>query len=286
MKNLLPGCVGVVILFSFVLPSCVSTRPLTYMQGSFDTAQLSQIKIPEATVRQGDLLSIIVYSDNPEATALFNQSLIIVSNSSGSAGASSGGASGTGGSGGGSGSTAGAIGSGSPTTPGYQVDEGGNIQFQGLGLLHVEGMTKAQLKALLDSRLKQYLRNPYYNIRFLNYRFTMLGEVEHPGIFSIPGEHVSLLEAIALAGDLTLYGRRDNILIIRENEGKREWARLDLTKPQIMTSPYFYLQQNDVVYFEATKKKLLANDQATTRNVTISATFISALSIVISLLRN
>lgn len=118
MKNLLPGCVGVVILFSFVLPSCVSTRPLTYMQGSFDTAQLSQIKIPEATVRQGDLLSIIVYSDNPEATALFNQSLIIVSNSSGSAGASSGGASGTGGSGGGSGSTAGAIGSGSPTTPG------------------------------------------------------------------------------------------------------------------------------------------------------------------------
>jgi polysaccharide export outer membrane protein len=150
----------------------------------------------------------------------------------------------------------------------------------------VEGMTKAQLKALLDSRLKQYLRNPYYNIRFLNYRFTMLGEVEHPGIFSIPGEHVSLLEAIALAGDLTLYGRRDNILIIRENEGKREWARLDLTKPQIMTSPYFYLQQNDVVYFEATKKKLLANDQATTRNVTIAATIISALAIVISLLRN
>jgi polysaccharide export outer membrane protein len=287
MKNLLPVVVSVVILFSFILPSCVSTRPLTYMQGSFDTAQLSQIKIPEATIREGDLLNIIVYSDNPEATALFNQSLIIVSNSAGSAGSSAGGASGTaGGSGGGSGSTAGAIGGGSPTASGYQVDENGNIQFQGLGLLHVEDLTKAQLKELLDSRLKKLLNNPYYNIRFLNYRFTMLGEVAHPGIFSIPGEHVSMLEAIGLAGDLTLYGRRDNVLIIRENEGKREWARLDLTKPQIMNSPYFYLQQNDVVYIEATKKKLLANDQATTRNITIAATIISALAIVISLLRN
>jgi polysaccharide export outer membrane protein len=120
----------------------------------------------------------------------------------------------------------------------------------------------------------------------MNYRFTMLGEVQRPGIFSIPGEHVSLLEAIGLAGDLTLYGRRDNILIIRETDGKREYARLDLTKPQIMASPYFYLQQNDLIYIEANKKKLLANDQATTRNVTIAATIISTVAIVISLLRN
>jgi polysaccharide export outer membrane protein len=252
------------------------------MQGSFDTAKLSQIKIPEPRVRPGDLLSIIVYSDNPEATALFNQSLIIMSNS----GSSPAGASGVGGAGGGSGSNAGAVGAGSPTTPGYLVDEDGNIQFQGLGLLHVEGLSKDSLKILLDSRLKQYLKNPYYTIRFMNYRFTMLGEVAHPGIFSIPGEHVSLLEAIGLAGDLTLYGRRDNILVMRETEGQRQWARLDLTKPQVIASPFYYLQQNDVVYVEATKKKLLANDQATTRNVTIAATVISALAIVISLLRN
>jgi polysaccharide export outer membrane protein len=284
MKNHLTGIAGFLVLSSFLLPSCVSTRPLTYMQGTFDTAQLSQFKIPEARVRPGDLLSIIVYSDNPEATALFNQSLIIVNNSAASNSSSAGGG-GTGGVGG-TGSNAGAVGSGSPTTPGYQVDEDGNIQFQGLGLLHVEGLTKDSLKLLLDSRLLQYLKNPYYTIRFLNYRFTMLGEVLRPGIFSIPGEHVSLLEAIGLAGDLTLYGRRDNILIIREQEGKRQWARLDLTKPQVMASPYFYLQQNDVVYIEATKKKLLANDQATTRNVTIIATVISAIAIVVSLLRN
>ena len=286
MKNHLIGCAAAVILSSFLFPSCVNTRSLTYMQGTFDTAQLSQVKIPEARVRPGDLLSIIVYSDNPEATAIFNQSLITINSNSGASSAGTSGPTGTGGAGGGSGSSAGAIGGGSPTTPGYLVDEDGDIQFQKLGPLHVEGMTKDSLKLLLDSRLKQYLQNPYYTIRFMNYRFTMLGEVEHPGIFSIPGEHVSLLEAIGLAGDLTLYGRRDNILIIRETDGKREYARVDLTKPQIMASPYFYLQQNDVVYIEATKRKVLANDQVTTRNVTIAATIISALAIVISLLRN
>ncbi|HET6253724.1 MAG TPA: polysaccharide biosynthesis/export family protein [Puia sp.] len=286
MKKYLVGCAATVIILPFFFTACVSTRPLTYMQGTFDTAELSQIKIPQARVRPGDLLSIIVYSDNPEATALFNQSLITVGSNSGGSGASSGAPTGTGGAGGGSGSNSGAIGGGSPTTPGYLVDEAGNIQFQGLGLLHVEGLTKDSLKILLDSKLLQYLKNPYYTIRFMNYRFTMLGEVAHPGIFSIPGEHVSLLEAVGLAGDLTMYGRRDNILIIRETDGKREYARLDLTKPQVMASPYFYLQQNDVVYVEANKKKLLANDQATTRNVTIAATVISALAIVISLLRN
>jgi polysaccharide export outer membrane protein len=254
------------------------------MQGSFDTAQLSQVKIPEARVRPGDVLSIIVYSDNPEATALFNQSEITVS--SGSGGSNSGTPTGVGAAGGGTGSSAGAMGGGSPTTPGYLVDEEGNIQFQGLGLLHVEGMTRDSIKILLDSKLKVFFKNPYYTVRFMNYRFTMLGEVGRPGIFSIPGEHVSLLEAIGLAGDLTLYGRRDNILVIRETEGKRQWARLDLTKPEIMSSPYYYLQQNDVVYIEASKKKIQANDQTAMRNITIGATIISTIALVVSLLRN
>jgi polysaccharide biosynthesis/export protein len=285
MKNkLLTGVTGL-ILFSVIFSSCVNTRQVTYMQGKFDTAKLSVINISEPMIRKGDLLSVIVYSDNPEATALYNQSLIAVSSSSAGGGSSSG-SSGGGGAGGGSGSSAGAMSAGSPTTPGYLVDENGNIEFQGLGLMHVEGLTKIQMKGLLDSKLKDYLKNPYFTIRFLNYRFTMLGEVQRPGIFSIPGEHVSMLEAIGLAGDLTLYGRRDNVLIMRENQGKREWARLDLTKPEILSSPYFYLQQNDVVYVEANKKKLVANDQATTRNITIAATVISTVAIVISLLRN
>jgi polysaccharide export outer membrane protein len=287
MKNHLIGCAAALTICSFLFPSCVNTRNLTYMQGSFDTTKLSKLDIPEARVRPGDLLSIIFYSDNPEATALFNQSLIIVNNGAG-ASSSGGGAAGTGGGGGGTGSTAGAIGGGSPTTPGYLVDEDGNIQFQSpdLGTLHVEGLTRDSLKLLLDSKLKRFLKNPYYTIRFMNYRFTMLGEVSRPGVFSIPGEHVSLLEALSLAGDMTLYGRRDNILVIREYEGKREWARLDLTKPDIMLSPFYYLQQNDLVYVEANKKKVQANDQSTIRNISIASTIVSTIAIVISLLRN
>lgn len=269
-----------VVLVCMVFCSCGDTRHLTYMQGKFDTAKLSQAQISEPIFRKGDLVSIIVYSDNPTATALYNQSLIIVSaGGSGSSGGSAGG------SGGGSGSMAGATGGGSPTTPGYLVDENGNIQFQGLGELHIEGLTKKQLRELLDSRLKEFLKNPYYTIRFMNYRFTMLGEVEHPGIFSIPGEHVSLLEAIGMAGDLTFYGRRDNVLIMRDSSGVRQWGRLDLTKPEVLASPYFYLQQNDVVYIEASRKKVAASDQVTTRNITLVASIVSTLAIVYSILR-
>lgn len=274
---------GMLLAFlPIILSSCGDTRHLTYMQGKFDTTLLSQIKITEPVIQKGDLLSIIVYSDNPTATALYNQSIVIVSN-----GASSGGSSGTGGSSteGGTGSSAGAMSTGSPTTPGYQVDEKGDIQFQGLGLLHIEGLTKNQLKSLLDSKLTEYLKNPYYTIRFMNYRFTMLGEVNHPGIYGIPGERVSLLEALGLAGDMTFYGRRDNVLFIRENNGKREFARLDLTKPEIMASPYFYLQQNDVVLVEANKKKAAASDQVTSRNVAITASIVSTLAILYSIFR-
>ena len=273
-------------LLSFIFCSCGNIRQLTYMQGAFDTAKLSQIVIPEPKIRVGDLLNIIVYSDNPTATALFNQSLIIVSNgSSGSSTTSGGSSGGANGNGGGTGSTVGAVNGTAPTTPGYLVDEKGDIQFQGLGLLHVEGLTKSALKDTLDSRLKEFLKNPYYTIRFMNYRFTMLGEVQRPGIFSIPGEHISLLEAIGLAGDLTFYGRRDNVLIMRESNGKRQWARLDLTKPEIMGSPYFYLQQNDVVIVEANKRKVAASDQVTARNVTIAATIVSTLAIIYSIFK-
>ena len=268
-----------VALLAFLLSSCGSTREMTYMQGKFDTARLNEIKIPDPIIRKGDLISIIVYSDNPAATAIYNQSVIANSASLGSTSSSNAG-------GGGTGSNTGTISSTtSPSSPGYLVDENGDLQFQGLGILHVEGLSKKQLKELLDSKLSKYLTNAYYTIRFLNYRFTMLGELTKPGIYSIPGEHVSLLEAIGLAGDLTFFGRRDNVLVMRENNGKREWARLDLTKPEILSSPYYYLQQNDVVYVEATKKKVVANDQVTVRTISIAATIASTLAILYSIFR-
>ena len=243
------------------------------MQGQFDTAQLSQVNPVEPVIRKGDILSIVVYSDNPEATKIYNQSLITTSSGSAGSNSSAGGSSGTG------------ISGIAPVSPGYQVDENGNIVFQGMGLIHVEGLTKAELKDTLDARLSPFLSHPYYNIRFLNYKFTMLGEVTKPGLVSIPGERINLLEAIALAGDLTFYGRRDNVLVIRENNNKREFARLDLTKPEIMKSPYFYLQQNDIVIVEPNNKKAAANDVATYRNISMAATILSMVALVYSIFR-
>jgi polysaccharide export outer membrane protein len=177
------------------------------------------------------------------------------------------------------------IAGGAPTSNGYLVDDNGNIEFQGLGLLHIEGLTRSQIKQLLDSKLKEYLKNPYYTIRFLNNRFTMLGEVNRPGLFSIPSEHINMLEALGLAGEMTFYGRRDNVLVIREQNGKREFGRMDLTKPEVMASPYFYLQQNDIVIVEQNRKKVVASDQITTRNLTIASTVISTLAILYSIFR-
>src|SRR5258708_982269 len=263
--------------------SCGNTRQITYVQGSFDTASLSAYKLPEPVIQKGDILSVIVYSDKPLATALYNQALVGMSSSSSTMqGSGSGTTSETSISSGGSGS-------GSPSSPGYLVDQEGNIQLQGLKVLHVEGLTKQQLRDSLDLRLDEKyggpLRNPYYTIRFVNYHFTMLGEVTRPGVFSIPGEHVNLFEGLGMAGDMTFYGRRDNVLIIRVNNGKREFQRLDLTKPEIMKSPYYFLQQGDVVYIEASRKKVAASDQVTTRNVTIGATIISTLALIYSIFR-
>lgn len=264
-------------LFILTFCSCGDTRHITYMQGKFDTASLSQVKPSDPVVQKGDILSIIVYSDNPAATAIYNQPI-----SSSSGGAASATGSEVGGAAGGGSALAGGS---TPATPGYLVDELGNIQFQGLGQLHVEGMTRSQLREFLDSKLKNFLTNPYYTIRFLNYKVTMLGEVSRPGVYSIPGERLNLFEALGLAGDMTFYGRRDNILVIREFNGKREFGRMDITKPEIMKSPYFFLQQGDVVIVEATKKKVAANDQLTTRNVSLALSAVSVLAVVYSIFR-
>jgi polysaccharide biosynthesis/export protein len=260
-------------LLSTIFGSCGTTRPFVYMQGQFDTAKLSQITVTDPIIQKGDLLSIIVYSDDPLATQLYNQALVAVSSASVAGGAAT------------SGIQQSVTGI-SPTTPGYLVDENGNIEFQQLGLMHIVGMTRSEVKDTLDLLLQKYMKHPYCTVRFLNYRFTMLGEILKPAIYSIPSDHINIFEALALAGDMTLYARRDNVLIIREKDGKREFGRIDLTKPEVMGSPYFYLQQNDIVYIEQNRKKSVANDAVTSRNISIATAIVSILVVIYSIFRD
>jgi polysaccharide export outer membrane protein len=269
LKNFLAVIIGLWILQS--MSSCGTTKGYFLVRGPFDTAKLSQINPVEPVIRKGDILSIIVFSDNPEATKIFNQSVITTSAASSSSGASS--------------ELSQTKGMGSPTSPGYEVDADGNIVFQGIGKIKIEGLTIAALKDTLDARLGPYLQHPYFVIRFQNYRFTMMGEVAKPGIISIPGDRINILQAIALSGELTPFADRDSVFIIREANNKREFAWLNLTKPEIMASPYFYVQQNDIIIVEPNKKKSVANDVITTRNIALAFALLSTIAILYSTFR-
>lgn len=132
----------------------------------------------------------------------------------------------------------------------YTVDKDGNIAFPVLGKIHVEGMTISQLTDTLTQEISKSVNNPIVIVHFANYQVTVLGEVTRPGRFSITSERLTIFDALALAGDLTPYGKRDNILVSREVEGKLQFARLNINTSDIFTSPFYYLQQNDIVYVE------------------------------------
>lgn len=250
----------VVAIVALNLFSCKPAPQLQYVQGYTDTLPIASLKIPEPIIQKGDLLSIVVYSDNAQLTSLYNLPMANATD---------------------------VTSGGSMSAPvGYLVDSDGNIQFQGLGLLHVQGLNKKGLADLLNSKLKDtLLQNPYYVIRFLNFKVTMLGDVARPGVYTIPAERVNIFEAIGLAGDLTVYGRKDNVLIIREADGMREVSRINLSDSNIFNSPYYYLKQNDIVSIESNKFKNRQSEEVTLKYISLGASIISTAAIVITVLR-
>jgi len=253
---------------STFIVSCVGSKPVPYFKGGLDTTQLQKIVIPDQLIQKGDILSITIFSDNVEATAIYNQV----------------------GSGGSTVSPKGDRGNASTGTnslSGYLVDNNGNIRMHALGMLQVEGLTRQQLEELITNKIEKLgvLSNPYCVIRFNNFKIIVLGDVTAPGVFTIPTEKASVLEALGLAGDITTYGRKDQVMLIREIQGKRTYANLDLTDPAIFSSPYFYLRQNDVLVVQSDPHKATAADQQTMLYITLAFTAVSAVAIIISLFR-
>lgn len=220
------------------LSGCTSARKLAYFQN--DAAGTDTLSIPEPfvpTIRRGDVLSVQVSSLNPEAAAFFNPPA--------TASASVG--SGTGNS--------------LPPTPGYLVAPDGTIRLPLVGLVPIADLTTAQASDLITGKLKTYLKEPTVNVRNQSFRISVLGEVARPALFTIPNERITLPEALGLAGDLTIYGRRDNVLIIREEGAKRIFTRLDMTRRDAFRSPYYSLHPNDVVYVEPGKARATSVDR-------------------------
>jgi polysaccharide export outer membrane protein len=264
----LSGILLVIIVIVFG-SSCGNVKNLQYVQGSFDTARLSQIQFTEPLIQKGDLLSIAVYSDNPQATS----AVIKQQPAPAGVGVDNGGAS--------------PVSAASSAQPTYLVSMTGDIQLYKLGVLHVEGLTKGQLADTLEQLYvrNDLLKNPYVEVRLQNYKITLIGEVSRPGTYSIPTEKVSVFEAIGLAGDITVYGRRNNVMVVREADGKRQFAQLDLSKPEVFASPYYYLQPNDMVIVDVAKNKGAVNDQITVRNITVAASILSTIAIFINVFR-
>jgi len=145
----------------------------------------------------------------------------------------------------------------------FLVDQAGDIEFPVLGKIHLSGLSVEQARDTFKLKLQRYINNPIVNVRWLNFKFTVLGEVSRPATYTLPERSVTVLEAVGLAGDLTNYGNRKNILVIREQDGKREFGRVDLQDRNVFASPYFYLKQNDVIYVEPRKQKTgVVSDQA------------------------
>lgn len=154
----------------------------------------------------------------------------------------------------------------------YLIAKDGSIEFPQLGKLYVAGLSRLETIALLKEKLAPYLVDPVVNIQLLNFKVTILGEVKKPGSFTIKNERITILEAIGLAGDLTIFGKRHNVLIVRETSKGKVSERLDLSSSDLFNSPFYYLQQNDVIYIEPNKPKINSSTNSSTNGVIISIT--------------
>ncbi|SDC96019.1 polysaccharide biosynthesis/export family protein [Niabella drilacis] len=271
---------GVCTLFSvlivFAVTSCSTNRNLVYFSNlppGGDTAQI--VNKMSARIEKGDILGITITTLSPEYNQLFNsgappQALVSPQGST----------------------TANPIttynnNSFDAARSGFLVDENGQVNLPVLGKTEVAGLTRKEAQDKITGEVAKTAKTPIVNIKFLNYKVTVIGEVAHPGSFTVPDERVNLLEALGMAGDLTPYAIRENVLVIREKEGTRTMQRINLADKNIFNSPYFYLQQNDVVYVQPENNlKAKQADASNYRWVPIATAGISAIAVILaSLLR-
>lgn len=245
------------LILVIILASCGNTKQLQILQGPIDANRISKVQYAVPVVQEGDILNIFVYSDDAAASALYNQLPVN------------------------------AVAGAAPQTSGYLVDNNGIIRFNSLGSIEVKGLTLDQVGKLLAERFVKadLLKNPYCLVKYANFKFTIIGEVNRPSVFNSPQEKVSILEALGLAGDLTSYARRDSVMVIREIDLKRSIGWIDLRKSDIFNSEFFYLKQNDVVVVNPTRNKAAINDQILVRNISLGASVLSTIAIVISVLK-
>jgi polysaccharide export outer membrane protein len=222
--------------------SCVDTKKSVYFADRKNESVASPNAVPQSVIISNDLLSITVSSLNPDATAVYNSPNITISGSSSSQ-----------------------ITGGSIHTTGYLVKTDGNILFPIIGTIKAAGLTSAELSEQIMKTLvsRKLLIDPIVTVRFLNFRVTVLGEVARPAVINVPNEKMSVLEALGLAGDITIFGKKDNVLLIREEGGQKIISQLNLNSKEFFQSPYYYLKSNDVLYVEPNRARISESTRTT-----------------------
>lgn len=256
----------VLLLASALLASCGSVKDVAYFQNADYIDATRSEYLYDARIMPKDVLTITVSTVNPDAAAPFN--LIVRSPLQGNN-----------------------VGGGSGSLQTYLVDNKGCIEFPVLGTLEVGGLTKSLCEKMIHDKIMPYLNvneNPVVTVRMSNYKISVLGEVNHPGMFVVNNEKINILEALAQAGDLTIYGIRNKVKLIREDaKGRKEIHTLNLNDADIISSPYYYLQQNDIVYVEPNKVKARNSSVGQTTGLWLTGTsiLISVASLLYSILK-
>lgn len=250
----------------FFVTSCSSVKNVKYFQdipdSTYSTA-IGKAEYVEPVIQVDDILTIAVQTLDPNATALINMGNVPVS------------ATGT------STVNTGLINIGQQIVSGYLVNKQGEVELPILGKIKVLGLSTSKAKEVITAKAADFYKEPAVTVRYANFKISVAGEVARPSTYVMPNEKVTILDALSAAGDLTIFGKRDNVLLIRQNEdGGKTAYRINLNKSNIMTAPYYYLRQNDFIYVEPGKAKAAANDANQLRTYTIIG---SALSVLIIL---
>lgn len=250
----------VTLLFcSLLLASCASRKKIVYFQ-NISASSVSETTIYEPRLKPDDLLMIIVSAPEPEAAKDFNlPAFAVMSSVPGTMN----------------------IASSQLQYQTYLIDNQGYIQFPVIGALKLGGLTRQEALALLKGQLIKYINNPIVTLRIMNFKVSVMGEVLRPGVFPVTSERVTLPEAITMAGDMTIYGSRTNVLVIREINGQKTYNFVDMTQADFINSPFYYLSQNDLVYVEPNKTKV--NSSVVGPNIQVALTGISLLITIVAL---
>lgn len=234
------------LVCSLLFVSCQPQRNLVYFSDASSNSSVSSkiLNKGETKIQQSDVLNITVSSLSAESNALFN-------------------------------------GIHNPETKeGYRVDKAGNVNIPLAGSIKLDGLTISQAENKIAGELNRYIKNPIVNVQFLNFKVTVIGEVNRPSSFTIQNDQINLLEALGMAGDMTAFGKRENVLVIREVNGERSMMRMNLNKRDILNSPYYYLKQNDVVYVEPDEAKA-ASVNSNNKVLPIIAASVSVIAVLV-----